>query len=134
MGQSRGILAFICCFVKGLWDGTSSFPASAPPLACRARSANELGRATVEPPGYLNKGKKENNLSWTSCLLSAELIKPSGCMEVTKCCATYLLFRCNDLIPPPPPRQSRVFLQSLGDFCVLAGKTRGPLAGKFELK
>lgn len=81
MGQSRGILAFTRCFVKRLWDGTSSFPASVLPLACRACSANELGRASVEPPGYLNKGKKENNSSWASSLPSAELIKPPGYME-----------------------------------------------------
>lgn len=62
--------------------------------------------------------------------MSVQLVKPPGCMEVTKCCVTYLIFKCNDL------KISEVeYLQSLGDFCVvLAGKTRGPLAGKFELK
>lgn len=82
-GRSRGILAFTCCFVKSLWDWTSSFPASALLPACRAHSADELNRASVEPPSYLNKGKKENKLSWAS-LPSAELIKPPGYKEVTK--------------------------------------------------
>lgn len=63
---------------------------------------------------------------FNACTIS----KAPGCMEVTKCCVTYLLFICNDLKIPKAG-----YLQPLGDFCVvLAGKTRGPLAGKFELK
>lgn len=84
----------------------------------------------MEPPGYLHWGQKENNPSCVSFLMSAQLVQPPGCMEVTKCCVTYLLFMCNGLKIPKVG-----YLQSLGDFCVvLAGKTRGPLAGKFELK
>lgn len=76
-------LAFTLCFVQGFWEGTSSFLASALP-ACRTHSTNELNRASVDPPGYLHWGKKENNLFCVSFLMSARLIKPPGCMEVTQ--------------------------------------------------
>ena len=51
MGQSRGILASTRCFVKGLWDRTSSFPASAcqwlAGLAALMSSAEHLWRPEV---------------------------------------------------------------------------------------
>lgn len=113
-----------------LWDGTSSSPASALPPACRTHSANELDSICGAPRLFTLGKKKENNPSCVSFLLSAQLVKPAGCMEVKKSCVTYLLFMCNDLKIPKVG-----YLQSLGDFCVvLAGKTREPLTGEFELK
>lgn len=32
--------------------------------------------------------------------MSAQLVKPPGCMELTKSCVTYLPFMCNDLKIP----------------------------------